>query len=135
MNKKILFVEDDKILSEKLTDILRSEGVSVTPAASLSSARNLMNSEFSLALIDWMLPDGEGIDLIQEWGKRFPQVPLLILSAKAQITAKVAGLHLGACDYVTKPFEPIELLARIHAHIRLSTRSSKEIEEPVPLKN
>lgn len=79
-----------------------------------------------LVLLDWMLPDGQGIDLLRDLRNKGLKVPVIFLTAKADVIDKVLGLESGANDYVTKPFEPRELLARVR--LRLRSTSSQAVE-------
>lgn len=112
---KILVVEDDKSLGPALVENLRKEGFDVTLKTSLADTKTASFGEMDLVLLDWMLPDGQGIDLLREVPKG---LPVILLTARTDLVDKVLGLESGAIDYVTKPFEPRELIARIRAHVR-----------------
>ena len=114
----ILLVEDDKNLVASLTEYLGIEGYTVCVSSSLREARNRVGDLPSMVLLDWMLPDGQGIELVREWRQQGIQTPIIFLTARVELIDKVLGLELGANDYVTKPFEPRELLARIRAQLR-----------------
>ena len=102
----------------RLTRFLQDEGYEVTTAASLADARkNLANP--TLVLLDWKLPDGQGIDYLRELRAEKNPVPIIMLTARAELLDKVLGLEMGASDYLTKPFEPRELLARIRVQLRV----------------
>jgi DNA-binding response OmpR family regulator len=113
----ILVVEDDAPLAAAVRDLLVGEGYDVRLAASLAEGRRALDGSIDLVLLDWRLPDGEGIDLLKEWRKT-SDVPVLMVTARVDVIDRVLGLEIGADDYVTKPFEPRELLARIKARLR-----------------
>lgn len=112
---KILLVEDDASLGPALQKTLDIEGYQVTLCTNLTEAREQNFSQFSLVLLDWMLPDGQGIDLIKDINQA---APIMMLTARTDLIDKVLGLETGANDYITKPFEPRELLARIRVQLR-----------------
>ncbi len=116
--KKILLIEDDSILAEKLAIFIKEANFEVTVANSIAAAEKHLGEPWSLALLDWTLPDGEGIDLIQRFRQTGTKFPLIMLTARATLSDKVVGLKLGAVDYITKPFDPLELLARIQSQLR-----------------
>ena len=118
--RRILLVEDEPSLVLTLTDRLVSEGYQVETAGDGEAglARALEGS-FDLILLDVMLPGGrDGFEVCRELRSRGVQVPIVMLTARGQVVDRVVGLKLGADDYVTKPFEMIELLARIEALFR-----------------
>jgi DNA-binding response OmpR family regulator len=118
MKKRVLVVEDDPVLTRVLRDNLTFEGFDVRAAADGVQAQSLAR-EFApdLVLLDVNLPGQSGFELCEAWRKR-SQMPIILLTAMGQKGDKVRGLQLGADDYVTKPFELEELLARIHAVLR-----------------
>jgi two-component system alkaline phosphatase synthesis response regulator PhoP len=117
----VLLVEDEEGLIITLTDRLRSEGFAVTSAkdgiAGLSLAKE---KSFDLILLDVMLPKKNGYDVCRDLRQHGATTPILMLTAKGETIDKVLGLKLGADDYLTKPFEMIELLARVEALLRRS---------------
>ena len=117
--KRILLVEDEPGLVLTLRDRLTKEGYSVesTPDGE-SGLERVAGEAFDLVLLDVMLPRLNGFDVLRELRKRGVEIPVIMLTAKGQVMDKVAGLKLGADDYVTKPFEMVELLARIEAKLR-----------------
>ncbi len=115
---KILLVEDDVNLGASLEKYLRGEGQVVLWAKNLATARELHKESPSLIILDWMLPDGQGIDFLREKQARHDSTPVIMLTAKTDLIDKVLGLESGANDYLTKPFEPRELLARIRVQER-----------------
>jgi DNA-binding response OmpR family regulator len=116
----ILLVEDHESLGQSLSDLLSGEGYRVEWAKNLSSARDLLDfkSPPGLIVLDWMLPDGQGIDFLRQFRSQGLSTPAIFLTARADVVDKVLGLEMGASDYMTKPFEPRELLARIRARFR-----------------
>jgi DNA-binding response OmpR family regulator len=121
--KKILVVEDDRAVQKALRRLFESEQyiVEVMPdgKAGLDAFRS---APPSAVVLDLRLPGMPGNDLCREIKKQAPSLPVIVLSAKAEITDKVLLLELGADDYVTKPFSPRELLARVRAAMRRTTR-------------
>ncbi|MBT4790557.1 MAG: response regulator transcription factor [Halobacteriovoraceae bacterium] len=111
----ILLVEDDKSLGPVLEQTLTSEGYKITVCTNLADAKEQDFKVFDLILLDWMLPDGQGLDLLKVINE---QLPVIMLTARTDLIDKVLGLESGASDYITKPFEPRELLARIRVQLR-----------------
>lgn len=123
---RILLVEDEQGLIVTLTDRLTSEGFDVASAADGRIGFELAASEkFDIILLDVMLPHKNGYDIARDLRQKGIETPILMLTAKGETIDKVLGLKLGADDYLTKPFEVIELLARIEALLR---RSSTQVE-------
>jgi two-component system alkaline phosphatase synthesis response regulator PhoP len=117
--KRILLIEDEPGIVLTLTDRLTGEGYSVESAADGESGlERASRAPFDLLLLDLMLPRMSGFDVCRELRKRGIDTPVIMLTARGQVVDKVVGLKLGADDYVTKPFEMAELLARIEAHLR-----------------
>jgi len=122
---KILLVEDEKGLIITLTDRLTSEGFDVISAADGKEGFDLAASEsFDLIILDVMLPKKNGYDVCRDLRQKGISTPILMLTAKGETIDKVLGLKLGADDYLTKPFEVIELLARVEALLRRSPAQS-----------
>lgn len=118
---KILLVEDEKGLILTLTDRLSSEGFDVMSATDGKRGFELASSErFDLIILDVMLPKKNGYDVARDLRQKGIDTPILMLTAKGETIDKVLGLKLGADDYLTKPFEVIELLARVEALLRRS---------------
>lgn len=118
---KVLLVEDEEGLILTLTDRLESEGFDVTPACDGKSGFEIAAANnFDLIILDLMLPKMNGHDVCRDLRRKGDQTPILMLTAKGETIDKVLGLKLGADDYLTKPFEVIELLARIEALLRRS---------------
>ena len=117
--KRLLLVEDEPGLVLTLTDRLSREGYAVESSADGESGlERAASSGFDLILLDVMLPRLNGLDLLRELRRRGNETPVIVLTARGQVVDKVVGLKLGADDYVTKPFEMMELLARIEAKLR-----------------
>jgi two-component system alkaline phosphatase synthesis response regulator PhoP len=127
--KRILLVEDEPGLVLTLTDRLASEGYAVETASDGETALAMATGQsFDLILLDIMLPGKSGFDVCRDLRQKGMQAPILMLTARGQVTDKVVGLKLGADDYLTKPFEMMELLARIEALLRRSP--APEVETP-----
>jgi two-component system, OmpR family, alkaline phosphatase synthesis response regulator PhoP len=121
---KILLVEDEAGLILTLTDRLQSEGFAVKSAMDGESGLNAALSEnFDLIILDVMLPKKNGYDVCRDLRQKSINTPILMLTAKGETIDKVLGLKLGADDYLTKPFEVIELLARIEALLRRAPKT------------
>lgn len=126
--KQIFLVEDDNAISRNLALLLGSEGFKVTNATTQSDALAMISTNhFDLALIDISLPDGNGFTICTEI-KQKQNIPVIFLTASADEASVVTGLNIGADDYVTKPFRPRELIARIKAALRKSGLSSSAFD-------
>jgi two-component system alkaline phosphatase synthesis response regulator PhoP len=129
MNSRILLVEDEPGLVLTLSDLLTAEGYQVETAADgLTGLARATKEEFDLIVLDVMLPGKNGFDVCRELRQQGKDVAVIMLTAKTQLVDRVVGLKLGADDYLTKPFEPPELLARIEALLR---RVKKENLSPL----
>mgnify|MGYP002082603800 CR=1 FL=1 len=118
---RILLVEDEEGLVMTLTDRLGSEGFAVQSATDGMTGFELAQENgFDLLILDVMLPKKNGYDICRDLRKKGISTPILMLTAKGETIDKVLGLKLGADDYLTKPFEMIELLARVEALLRRS---------------
>ncbi|MBP3604060.1 MAG: response regulator transcription factor [Lachnospiraceae bacterium] len=118
MKYKILVVEDDKDIAEVIRLYLGNEGYEIITAQDgLSGYEILQKEDIHLAVVDIMLPKMNGYDLVKKTREN-SNVPILILSAKNMDSDKILGLDLGADDYLTKPFNPLELVARVKSNIR-----------------
>ncbi|MEN6606083.1 MAG: response regulator transcription factor [Bryobacteraceae bacterium] len=123
MNERILLVEDEAGLRMTLSDRLRSEGYRVETAADGESGLDrAVNGLFDMILLDIMLPKKSGLDVCRDLRQVGFAMPILMLTARSQTVDKVLGLKLGADDYLAKPFEMPELLARIEALLRRAGR-------------
>jgi DNA-binding response OmpR family regulator len=117
--QNLLLVDDDSELSDMLAGYLRREGFSVRLSANLAeAARNVAVARPDLIILDLMLPDGNGLTYCKQLRARDPSLPILILTARGDPIDRVLGLELGADDYIAKPFEPRELVARVRALLR-----------------
>ncbi len=135
MNQRLLMIEDDTRLAGMMSDYLRQNGYGVVHAPDAERGlAALQTDSFDLLLLDLMLPDADGLELCRRVraetsGQR--HVPIIMVTAKGDPTDRVVGLELGADDYVSKPFEPRELLARIRAVLRRSAGASAGVEAGV----
>jgi len=124
MSSRILLVEDEPGLVLTLSDLLGAENYEVETAADGPTGLDkALTGRFDLLILDVMLPGKNGLDVCRELRRQGCDVAILMLTAKTQIIDRVVGLKLGADDYLTKPFDPSELLARVEALLR---RVSKE---------
>ncbi|MCC2672658.1 MAG: regX3 [Armatimonadetes bacterium] len=131
--QRMLIIEDDPDTQQMLTMILRSEGYDVLTAGNGPLGLELLRKMGpDLVLLDWMLPGMEGIDVCRK-AREFSSVPIIMLTAKTAASDKVAGLDTGADDYLAKPFEPEELLARIRAQLRRSTMAGDGLQRDKPV--
>jgi DNA-binding response OmpR family regulator len=119
----VLVIEDDPQLSELLARVMREEGAGVTACASAAVGRQAaLQQRHDVIILDWMLPDHDGVELCRDLRASGILTPILMLTARGEVADRVKGLRCGADDYVTKPFEIDELLARLAALIRRSTQ-------------
>jgi two-component system, OmpR family, alkaline phosphatase synthesis response regulator PhoP len=119
MARQVLLVEDEPGLVMTLTDLLASEGYRIESASDgLEGFRLASCGRFDLIILDVMLPAKNGFDICRDLRRASVNTPIIMLTARGQVIDKVLGLKLGADDYLTKPFEPLELLARIEALLR-----------------
>src|SRR3954466_8383930 len=125
MTKRILLIEDEPGLVLTLSDRLSKEGYTVEAARDGESGLQRAATEgFDVVLLDVMLPRKNGFDVCRDLRQQNVQTPVIMLTARGQVVDKVVGLKLGADDYVTKPFEMMELLARIEALLRRAPLAS-----------
>ncbi|MDO9314827.1 MAG: response regulator transcription factor [Burkholderiaceae bacterium] len=129
MPARLLLIDDDTRLSAMVGDYLRAAGFEVAVAVTLAEGRSRLATfgtstpqaaDFDALILDLMLPDGDGLDLCRELRAepRTRHLPLLMLTARGEPMDRIVGLELGADDYLPKPFEPRELLARVKALLR-----------------
>ncbi|MCI0487548.1 MAG: response regulator transcription factor [Blastocatellia bacterium] len=122
---RILLVEDEPGLVMTMSDRLRGEGYEVETAQDGEAGLARATSEsFDLIILDVMLPRKNGFDVCRDLRQQGVSTPIIMLTARGQVVDKVVGLKLGADDYLTKPFEMIELLARIEARLRRAPAAS-----------
>ena len=122
--KQILVVEDERPIREMIAFGLRRAGFEVREAADARAARaEVANRRPDMLLVDWMLPDTSGLEFTRalKRDRETRELPVIMLTARAEEGDKIAGLEGGADDYITKPFSPRELLARINAVLRRAT--------------
>ena len=130
MTAKVLIIEDEKAVREMLCFTLKNNGFEILEAEDSNSALDaLKENEINLILLDWMLPGKQGIEIssIIRSSSEIKDIPIIMLTAKSDESDKVLGLESGADDYVTKPFSPKELVARIKALLR-RTAPQKDME-------
>ena len=130
MTQRILLIEDEPGLVMTLSDRLTSEGYAVESAhdADTGLAR-ATNDAFDLIILDVMLPGGSGFDICRDLRQRNISTPIIMLTARGQTIDKVLGLKIGAEDYVTKPFEMMELLARVEVQLRRASKVASASSE------
>ena len=129
MSSVILIAEDEASIADAIEIYLKSQGYQTLKAANGVIAWELLqNNTVDLALIDVMMPVMDGIALTMKIRELY-EFPIIILSAKSEDIDKITGLNIGADDYVTKPFVPMELLARVHAQLRLHLRYQQLLEQ------
>lgn len=120
----VLIVEDEVAIRKMIHFSLTSQGFNVIGVDKFADARRVMaNSLPDIILLDWMLPDVNGIEIIKRLKRdtSTKNIPIIMLTAKAEEQNKIKGLNAGADDYIVKPFSPKELVARIHAVLRRGT--------------
>ena len=121
-NQTILIVDDDKEIVESIALFLSPEGYHILRAYDGISALDLLVSEtVHLVILDIMMPRQDGLATLMKL-RESQNIPVILLSAKSEESDKVVGLNLGADDYITKPFNPSELIARVRSHLRRYTR-------------
>ncbi|MGB3597318.1 response regulator transcription factor [Pseudomonas neustonica] len=127
---RLLLVEDDPLLQSSLRQSLEQAGFAVDASDSAGTAAQLgLQESYRVAVVDIGLPDGNGLEVMQQWRQAGCEMPVLLLTARDSWQDKVNGLKAGADDYLAKPFHWEELLARLHALIRRSEgRTSSTIE-------
>ncbi len=128
MTARILIVEDEIGIAMALEDDLRQEGYEVeTSGNGEDAARRARERGFDLILLDVMLPGKDGFEVCRELRRAGLRMPIILLTARTQEAEKVLGLEIGADDYVTKPYSPRELRARVKAALRRSTGELPEV--------
>lgn len=123
---RILLCEDDPIIARNATEILTNAGYAVTTVGTAAEATTyLLSEEADCAILDRGLPDGDGLSVVTSLRTHNISVPILLLTAYSAPQEKVAGLNSGADDYLAKPYEPAELMARVRALIRRGTGAAR----------
>jgi DNA-binding response OmpR family regulator len=129
MSKKILVIEDDKDIVELLKHYLDKENFILKDASDgYSGLKKMRTEDFDLIILDIMLPEMDGLEVCKELrsNPKTSSIPIIMLTAKTEEADKIVGLELGADDYVTKPFSPKELMARVKALLRRVERKPEE---------
>lgn len=127
MAYRILIVDDDTTLAAMLAEFLRNEGFRATSVSNGSAALSqLLSERFDLVILDIMLPDYNGLDLLRELRKTNARQPVMMLTARGEAIDRILGLELGADDYLPKPFDPREMLARVRAILRRANVAATE---------
>lgn len=129
MSSKILVLDDEKEIAEVIALYLKNDGYEVVLAATGREALEKVEQEQpDLALIDVMLPDIDGFRVLQKIREKY-KFPVIMLTAKTEYTDKITGLTLGADDYIAKPFNPLELVARVKAQLRRYTKYNENVKQ------
>ncbi|MDR2043910.1 MAG: response regulator transcription factor [Clostridium sp.] len=132
-NRHILLVEDDKEIREGVEIYLRNQGYRVSQAANGKEGLAIVQKEeIHLAIVDIMMPVMDGVALLMKLRAMDYEFPVIMLSAKSEEVDKIMGLNMGADDYVTKPFTPLELLARINSHLRRYSKYLCAVRDGAP---
>ncbi|MGC8902415.1 MAG: response regulator transcription factor [Fervidobacterium sp.] len=123
----VLIVEDERVIAESLQRLLKSEGFDCDLAGGINEMyKKLENNTYDVILLDLMLPDGNAINEIQTLRSDFPDTGIIVISAKNADIDKILGIELGADDYVGKPFNPREVVARVKSYLR-RTKGLREV--------
>jgi DNA-binding response OmpR family regulator len=118
---RILVTEDEPGILAFVTRALRADGFTIDTAVDGAQALGCLNRErYDLVVLDLLLPRVDGLSVLRHIRDSSPELPVVIVSARTDLPTKLRGFHLGACDYVSKPFALDELIARIRAHLRRS---------------
>lgn len=126
MSKHILMIEDDTDLASMVGEYLRSRGLEVSICSSAASGLEAMDAKsFDALILDVMLPDGDGFEICRQV-RTSSDVPIVMLTARGEEMDRIVGLELGADDYLPKPFNPRELLARLNAVMRRNTSGASK---------
>ncbi len=126
----ILIVEDDKEIRDGIEIYLRNQGYKVYKAANGKEGLDLISqNEIHLAIVDIMMPVMDGVTMLMKLRMQEYEFPVIMLSAKSEEVDKIMGLNMGADDYVTKPFTPLELLARVNSHLRRYSKYLSAVNE------
>ncbi len=126
----ILIVEDDKEIREGIDIYLRNQGYIVYQAGNGQEGLEIIQDvEIHLAIVDIMMPVMDGVTMLMKLRMQNYEFPVIMLSAKSEEVDKIMGLNMGADDYVTKPFTPLELLARVNSHLRRYSKYLSTVQE------
>ncbi len=132
---RILVIEDERTLAGFIEQALHAEGYAVTVAHDGENGELLaVTGDYALVLLDLMLPGKGGLDVLDAIRAGMPELPVIVLTARAAVEQKVQGLDRGANDYVTKPFSFEELLARVRAHLRGPTQRESSVLEAADIR-
>ena len=127
---RILVVEDDKEIREGILIYLKNQGYLVFQAENgLEGLKVIEQEKIHLAIVDIMMPVMDGITMLMKLRETNHEFPVIMLSAKSEEVDKIMGLYMGADDYVTKPFTPLELLARVNSHLRRYAKYLSAVSE------
>ena len=127
---RILVVEDDKDIRGGIEIYLKSQGYEVFQAANGAEGLKIAEQEeIHLAIVDIMMPVMDGVTMLMKLRSQNLDFPVIMLSAKSEEVDKIMGLNMGADDYVTKPFTPLELLARVNSHLRRYSKYLSALNE------
>jgi len=131
MNKTILVIEDEEDIRDIITHYIKKEGFNAKEAASGRDGINIiLNEKVDLIILDLMLPDVSGYDVCREVSKKY-KIPIIMLTARNDIVDKILGLELGADDYITKPFDIREVIARVKVCLRRIDSLKEESSESI----
>ena len=131
----VLVVEDDKQIRDGIEIYLKSQGYIVYKAADgIEGLQVIRSNEIHLAIVDVMMPRMDGIHMVMQLRKEY-DFPVIMLSAKSEDVDMIMGLNMGADDYVTKPFQPLELLARVNSHLRRYSRYLNMLNQNIEAEN
>jgi two-component system, OmpR family, phosphate regulon response regulator OmpR len=123
---KVLLIDDDVELGRLVVKLLVAQAIEANAVTSLAEARQTLSAKkFDVLVLDIMLPDGNGLDFCREVRAQLPIQPILMLSARGDTLDRVLGLEIGADDYLAKPFEAAELVARVRALVRRAQLDAK----------
>lgn len=129
MGYKVLVADDDKLIVKGIKFSLEQDGMKVDTASSMDETLEKVHSiEYDIVLLDLMMPDLQGLDVCQNI-REFSDVPIIMISAKGNDMDRIMGLEYGADDYITKPFNILEVKARMKAILRRNARNQKKYED------
>lgn len=129
MNEKILIVDDEKEIADLIEVYLKNDGYTVYKFYNgMDALKCIEETDLDLAIIDVMLPDIDGFQICQKIREKF-YYPVIMLTAKVEDGDKIMGLTIGADDYITKPFNPLEVIARVKTQLRRYTRYNNPIQK------